>query len=68
MTTYLGTTNSSEDTQSRSDLVAKSIGSVHYQIDIQEAYKSMVGIVEKAIGRKPNFELNGGTLCEDIAL
>jgi|LauGreDrversion4_2_1035121.scaffolds.fasta_scaffold1279890_1 NAD+ synthase (glutamine-hydrolysing) len=44
VTSYLGTKNSSSDTLKRAKSVANGIGSLHYELDIDSAYESIIGI------------------------
>lgn len=53
VTCYLSTKNSSADTLRRAKTVAEGIGSLHYELDIDSAYDSIVGIFEKATGKSP---------------
>jgi NAD+ synthase (glutamine-hydrolysing) len=48
--------------------LAKGIGSTHFNIGIDEAYDSIVGIFEKATGAQPKYVVHGGTYNEDLAL
>lgn len=55
VTAYLGTKNSSSDTLSRAQRLAKSIGSLHYDLNIDTAYDSIFGIFAQATGKSPQF-------------
>lgn len=44
VTSYLATKNSSADTLRRAKTVAEGIGSLHFELDIDSAYESIVGI------------------------
>jgi len=68
VTSYLGTKNSSEETLSRAQRLAEGIGAHHLTIGIDEAYEALVHIFEKATGKTPRFEVQGGTYTEDLAL
>ena len=68
VTSYLSTKNSGTETLERAERLAKGLGSVHYNIGIDEAYESIVGIFSKATGKTPQFEMHGGTTNEDLAL
>ena len=68
MTCYLGTENSSEATNARSKKLADSIGSKHFNVTIDDAYKSIVNIFKASTGLTPKYESEGGSRTEDIAL
>jgi NAD+ synthase (glutamine-hydrolysing) len=68
VTAYLSTKNSSSDTNQRAKRLAKGIGALHFDIGIDSAYDSIVGIFEKATGKTPKFQSQGGTYAEDLAL
>ena len=68
VTSYLSTKNSGKETLQRAEALAKGIGALHYNMGIDEAYDSIVGIFEKATGKTPKFEIHGGTYNEDLAL
>jgi NAD+ synthase (glutamine-hydrolysing) len=64
----LSTKNSGKETLKRAEDLARDIGSLHYHIGIDEAYDSIVNLFQKATGKKPQFEVHGGTYNEDLAL
>jgi NAD+ synthase (glutamine-hydrolysing) len=68
VTCYLGTNNSSEETNSRAKKVAESIGSKHFNLTIDEAYHSIINIFKTSTGLTPKYDSEGGTWTEDIAL
>jgi len=68
VTSYLSTKNSGKDTLRRAETLAKDIGALHFNIGIDEAYEGIVKVFEKATGKFPNFEVQGGTPTEDLAL
>ena len=41
---------------------------MHFNIGIDEACDSIVGIFSKATNKTPNFEAHGGSPLEDLAL
>jgi NAD+ synthase (glutamine-hydrolysing) len=49
----LSTKNSGKETLGRAETLAKDIGSLHYNIGIDEAYDSIVNIFQKATGKEP---------------
>ena len=68
VTSYLGTVNSSEDTKSKADRIARDIGSYHLAVTIDDAYDQIVKILEKSTGKVPKYEARGGSYVEDLAL
>jgi len=44
VTSYLSTKNSSKDTLNRAETLAKSIGALHFNIGIDEAYEGIVKV------------------------
>mmetsp|Transcript_44331 Transcript_44331/g.43020 ORF Transcript_44331/g.43020 Transcript_44331/m.43020 type:complete len:416 (+) Transcript_44331:263-1510(+) len=68
VTSYLGTKNSSDETLDRAKRLATGIGSLHYDIGIDEAYDSIVNVFAKATGKTPQYEANGGQMIEDLSL
>jgi NAD+ synthase (glutamine-hydrolysing) len=61
-TAYQGTKNSSDDTFSSAESLAKSIGATFYHWEIDEEVKSYTAKIEKAIGRKLTWEQDDITL------
>ena len=68
VTAYLGTTNSSEETLSRSQRLAEAIGALHYNVNIDEAVTAIKNTFVKTTGKVPKFVADGGTYGEDLAL
>lgn len=67
-TCYMGTVNSSEETQSRSRRLAETLGSYHSNVTIDEAVTAFEDIAGQALnGFKPKFEMDGGTRAEQLA-
>jgi NAD+ synthase (glutamine-hydrolysing) len=48
--------------------VAEAIGAQHFNIDIEEATKSIGAIFTKTTGKTPKYVAHGGTYTEDLAL
>lgn len=61
-TAYQGTQNSSDDTFSSAESLAKSIGATFYHWEIDEEVNSYTAKIEKAIGRKLTWEQDDITL------
>lgn len=68
VTAYLGTTNSSEETLSRSQRLAEAIGAHHYNVNIDDAVAAIKNTFVKTTGKDPKFVADGGTYGEDLAL
>jgi NAD+ synthase (glutamine-hydrolysing) len=67
-TVYLGSANSSWNTQDRANRLAKSIDSYHNTLFIDEIVASILKVFSLLTGRIPHFECQGGTMTEDLAL
>ncbi|KYQ89652.1 glutamine-dependent NAD(+) synthetase [Tieghemostelium lacteum] len=67
-TAYLGSQNSSQETRDRAKLIAKEIGSVHKEVEIDavtEAFNmAFAGVSQKS----PKFKIHGGSNRENLAL
>eukprot|EP00111_Clytia_hemisphaerica_P001503 TCONS_00004305-protein len=68
VTCYMGTENSSVDTQARARNLASDIGSYHLGIFIDTAIKALIGIFTTVTGKTPKFRFYGGTNTENLAL
>lgn len=53
MTSYLSTKNSTKETLNRAEILAKSIGTLHFNIGIDEAYEGIVKIFKDSTGKSP---------------
>lgn len=67
-TIYLGTKNSSLNTQDRAKRLASSIHSYHNTMFIDEIVSAVLKVFSLLTGRVPKFEVEGGTAAEDLAL
>eukprot|EP00565_Helicotheca_tamesis_P003639 CAMPEP_0185740502 /NCGR_PEP_ID=MMETSP1171-20130828/37910_1 /TAXON_ID=374046 /ORGANISM="Helicotheca tamensis, Strain CCMP826" /LENGTH=619 /DNA_ID=CAMNT_0028412361 /DNA_START=505 /DNA_END=2364 /DNA_ORIENTATION=- len=67
-TTFMGTENSSEATDSRARRLGKAIGSYHLSIKIDPIVTAILGVFQMATGQVPRFSSRGGTISEDLAL
>lgn len=67
-TTYMGTANSSEETQSRARNLAKEVGSYHLNITIDNAVSGVLAVFTAATSMTPKFKVYGGSTGENIAL
>lgn len=67
-TTFMGTENSSEKTQSRAKRLGEAIGSYHLSITIDVMVQAVVKVFSLTTGNTPRFSVQGGTMAEDLAL
>lgn len=68
VTCYLGTKNSSQQTNDRAKNLADGIRSHHLNVCIDEAYDGIVNLFQQSTGLRPKFEVHGGKPVEDVAL
>ncbi|KAM9409466.1 glutamine-dependent NAD(+) synthetase isoform 2-T2 [Pholidichthys leucotaenia] len=67
-TCYMASENSSEETRNRARDLANEIGSTHLNINIDTAVKGILGIFSAVTGHWPQFQVNGGSQRENLAL
>jgi len=67
-TTFMGTENSSEKTESRAKRLAEAIGSYHLSIKIDLMVQAILKVFTLTTGQTPRFSSRGGTSPEDLAL
>jgi NAD+ synthase (glutamine-hydrolysing) len=68
-TGYMATENSSDETRTRSKALAKEVGCVFYEFDIETVCSSFVeAFCNTAQCERPKFRVRGGTTAEDSAL
>lgn len=67
-TSFMGTTNSSNDTRQRAKDLAIDIGSNHVDLNMDAVVSSVVRLFEIATGRRPVFKIFGGSNIENLAL
>ncbi|KAF4591371.1 Glutamine-dependent NAD(+) synthetase [Ophiocordyceps camponoti-floridani] len=66
-TCYMGTVNSSRETEDRARRLAEMIGAHHSSITIDETVAAHEAMVSKALGMKPKYEVEGGSRSENLA-
>ena len=67
-TCYMGTVNSSDETQSRARRLAEIIGAYHSNVTIDDAVTAFEDIAGRALsGFKPRFEMDGGPGAQQLA-
>ncbi|KAF6761593.1 hypothetical protein DFP72DRAFT_625720 [Ephemerocybe angulata] len=67
-TCYMGTTNSSKETQDRAKYLAQAIGSYHTDMNIDSLVTAIRTLFSLVTGKYPNFRSQGGTNAENLAL
>ena len=67
-TTFMGTTHSSAITKSRARRLAENIGSYHLSITIDTMVQAVLSVFVATTGRTPQYESQGGTYTQDLAL
>jgi len=67
-TAYMATSNSSQATNVRAQLLAEVIGSCHLHIRIDQIVSAVVNVFTVTTGMKPLFRSLGGSNSEDLAL
>eukprot|EP00095_Tigriopus_kingsejongensis_P002439 snap_masked-scaffold380_size190731-processed-gene-0.11 protein:Tk02439 transcript:snap_masked-scaffold380_size190731-processed-gene-0.11-mRNA-1 annotation:"glutamine-dependent nad(+) synthetase" len=68
ITCYMGSENSSGETQVRAKNLAGQIGSYHLNISIDTAVTALVAIFSTTMGLIPKFKARGGSTRENLAL
>lgn len=67
-TTFMGTENSSNATNSRALRLADAIGSYHLVLKIDLIVKAILQVFHLSTGLMPRYASRGGTMAEDLAL
>lgn len=68
-TVYMGmATQSSKETRSRAERLAKDIGAYHTDMNIDDVFHAEKNLLTQATGFTPNFKVHGGTVSENLAL
>lgn len=67
-TLYMGTCNSSTNTQDRSKRLANSIHSYHNTLFIDDVVNALLKTFTLLTGKTPKYQSQGGTASEDLAL
>lgn len=67
-TCYMGSENSSAETEARAKLLAHEIGSYHLNISIDMAVSAFLSIFKTVTSMRPKFRRSGGTWRENLAL
>lgn len=68
-TCYMGMeSQSSQETRSRAERLAKDIGAYHTDLNIDSVFHAEKNLLTQATGFEPNFRVHGGTTAENLAL
>ncbi|KAL3938513.1 MAG: hypothetical protein SGBAC_006593 [Bacillariaceae sp.] len=67
-TVFMGTENSSEKTNSRAKRLGQAVGSYHLSVPIDLMVDAVIKVFSLATDRRPQFQVNGGSMAEDLAL
>lgn len=67
-TIFMGTENSSDNTNSRAKRLGEAVGSYHLSVKIDLIVDAIVKVFSRATDRRPQFQVSGGTMTEDLAL
>ncbi|KAF9977179.1 glutamine-dependent NAD(+) synthetase [Actinomortierella ambigua] len=67
-TCYMGTTNSSIETRTRSKELAENIGSYHIDMNMDMVVSALQALFTLITGRTPAFRAHGGSNVENLAL
>lgn len=67
-TCYMGTSNSSGETRGRAKQLAKDIGAVHTDLNMDTVINALMGLFSMVTGFKPKFSVHGGSPPENLAL
>lgn len=67
-TVYMGSENSSEDTRSRAEGLARQIGASHMNLKIDAVVSALVFLFKSVTGKTPQYKVDGGSTAENLAL
>eukprot|EP01032_Pedospumella_encystans_P011815 gene11815-13711_t len=67
-TVYMGTSNSSTNTQDRAKRLAGTIHSYHHSFAIDDIVSAVLRVFTAFTGKTPQYTTQGGTMTEDLAL
>lgn len=66
-TCFMGTVHSGEHTRSRARRLAERIGAFHTDINIDDTVSAHEAIIKKALDFEPRFQVEGGSVAENLA-
>ncbi|KAF2193783.1 putative glutamine-dependent NAD(+) synthetase [Zopfia rhizophila CBS 207.26] len=68
-TVYMGmASQSSKETRSRAERLARDIGSYHTDMNIDDVFHAEKNLLTQSTGFEPNFKVHGGTVAANLAL
>ncbi|KAI8613527.1 hypothetical protein BC830DRAFT_1258240 [Chytriomyces sp. MP71] len=67
-TSYMGTSNSSDETKTRASRLAADIGAYHVNLNMDSVVLAVLGVFQTVTGRTPQFKMHGGSVAENLAL
>lgn len=67
-TCFMGTSNSSSETKSRSKDLSEKIGSYHVDLNMDALVSATISVFEVTTGKKPIYKIFGGSNIENLAL
>jgi NAD+ synthase (glutamine-hydrolysing) len=67
-TIFMGTENSSEKTTSRAKRLGEAVGSYHLTVPIDLMVNAVIKVFARATNQRPQFQVHGGSMAEDLAL
>jgi len=67
-TCYMGTSNSSQETNERAANIAKEIGSYHLTVNIDRMVSAILAVFTTLVGKTPKYKVHGGSNTENLAL
>ncbi|RKO92712.1 hypothetical protein BDK51DRAFT_22557 [Blyttiomyces helicus] len=67
-TCYMGTENSSTETRSRAEKLAKELGSFHVDLNMDGVVAAFLTVFETIMHKRPRFKVHGGSQTENLAL
>ncbi|KAI3428464.1 hypothetical protein D9Q98_007289 [Chlorella vulgaris] len=65
---YMGTENSSQETQDRASQLAGQVGAYHLSVKIDSVVAALTNLFSAITGRMPRFRVHGGSPAENLAL
>ncbi len=67
-TCYIGTQNSSRETQKRAKQLAEQLGAKHLDINMDPLVSALEALFTHITNKKPRFKVEGGSFTENLAL
>ena len=67
-TCYMGTSNSSSETNKRAASIAREIGCYHLTVNIDTMISAILTVFTTLTGKTPQYKVHGGSVTENLAL